>query len=915
MKEIVNPMTKQMTSADVRQAFLDFFAKRHHQVAASSSLVPANDPTLLFTNAGMVQFKDVFLGLDNRDYSRATTSQKCMRISGKHNDLENVGPSPRHHTFFEMLGNFSFGDYFKEEAITAGYELLTKVYGLPPERLAFTVYETDDEAYRIWTEVVGVDPKRVARMGPKTNFWQMADTGPCGPTSEIHWDKNPGLGEDTIIDALVREDERFLELWNLVFMQFNRTEPDPKHTGKYDAPLPAPGVDTGMGLERIVSVVQGTEANYDTDLFADIMDATQEILGHDDETREKNTVAYRVIADHMRAATFLIADGVNPGPKEREYIARMVIRRALRFAHQMGVDKPFLTGVSEAVIHKMGDIYPELKQFEERISYQIGTEEDRFLRTLDNALGELESQIARMKDEGVKVMAGEQAFDLYQTHGLPLEITRDLLREERLGVDEEGFKTAQAAHSEISDQDSSRAFEDVTIYQGLIAELKETGKLPETGVLYEPYDYSQFERTATIVALLKEGQAVDHVDWEAGASFEIVLDATSFYVESGGQVSDTGIIVTDDWEFEIRDVKKPVGGLIVHSGVMTYGNRISVGDQVTAVINHHRRWDIMRNHTATHLLHKSLRDVLGNHVQQRGSLVAPDVLRFDFSHNEKVQPADLRRIEKQVNEMIMENEPVMIVEKPLDEARREGAMALFGEKYGSTVRTVTVPSKIDPLYSYELCGGTHVEMTGQIGNFIITREESTGSGVRRVLALTGHSAQSYIQDRLSVLDRVASNLNTDPVELSSKVEALREEVKALQKQLAELEQSKADDVIKDLMAAVEEVNGATILTAQVDTDDGDLLSWMVDRCREHITSGAVVLGAEIDGKARLVAKVTPDMIDKGIKAGEIIRQSAGRVGGGGGGRPDFASAGGKNPAGIPDAIQLANELIKAKLNG
>jgi len=903
---------KRLTSDEIRQKFLDYFADKGHQIVAASSLVPGNDPTLLFTNAGMVQFKDVFLGLDRRPYDRAATSQKCMRISGKHNDLENVGPSPRHHTFFEMLGNFSFGDYFKRDAIKFAYELLTEVYGLPGDRLAFTVYETDDEAYNVWTQEIGVDPRRVARMGPKTNFWQMAETGPCGPTSEIHWDNHPEKGAGGIIESLTREDDRFLELWNLVFMQFNRTEADPSHTGRYDVPLPAPGVDTGMGLERIVAVLQDAPSNYDTDVFLDIMDATQEILGHDDAFRHEHYVAYRVIADHTRSAAFLIADGVNPGTTGREYITRMLIRRAWRFAHKMGVEKPFLSNVADAVIQKLGSVYPELVQFRDAIQYQISAEERNFIRTLDRALAELDERIASMEDAGNTVMPGEDAFFLHATHGLPLEITRDLLREHDLDVDEAGFRSALEQHR-LTSGISVQEFDDVRIYQKALEDLKEAGILGPQGVVYNPYDYGHLKRSTKIAALLVDGSVSKSILGDGSSSIEIVLVETPFYVASGGQVSDMGTICGDGWEFAVQDVFQPVGGLIVHVGVLQRGAKISQGERVTAAVDTTRRWDIMRNHTATHLLHASLRNVLGEHVRQKGSLVAPELLRFDFSHNARLSEAELKSIEREVNERTLENLPVSIAFKKLDEARKEGAMALFGEKYGEDVRTVTVPSEDGARYSYELCGGTHVQSTGEIGPFVITHEESSSAGVRRITALTGHGAQAYINKRLDLLDTVAARLKVEPDTLEERIDGLLEELRTAQQAIAEMNETQAGNVVKNLLSQAITIQGSTVLTAVVQAADGELLGWMADRCREHIQSGAVVLGANVDGKARLVAKVSTDLVEKGIRAGDIIGQIAKVVGGGGGGRPDFASAGGKDPAKLDEAITLAQSLIKEKL--
>ncbi len=904
---------ERLSSAQIRQLFLDFFRQRGHEVVASSSLVPGNDPTLLFTNAGMVQFKDVFLGLDQRPYLRATTSQKCMRISGKHNDLESVGPSPRHHTFFEMLGNFSFGDYFKRDAILFAYDLLTNVYGLPPDRLAFTVYRTDNEAYDIWTREVGIDPRRVARMGPKTNFWQMAETGPCGPTSEIHWDLDPDLGIDNIIPALEREDDRFLELWNLVFMQFNRTEADPAHTGQHDVPLPAPGVDTGMGLERLVAILQDAPSNYDTDLYTDIMDATQEILGHDNAFRQAHYVAYRVIADHTRAAAFLIADGVNPGTTGREYVPRMMIRRAWRFAHTMDVNRPFLVDVADAVIAKMGSVYPELVQFREAIRYQIATEEERFMHTLDRALEELQSHIHRLQEADQTEMNGQDAFVLYATHGLPLEITRDLLTEQGLTVDEAGFREYMERHREESTSGDTRAFADVSLYQEVLAELQSDGVLGPEGVAYTPYNYNLLTLNSHVLALISRGQRITEA--ERGQPVEVVLAGTPFYVESGGQVSDTGMLRGSDWEVRVEDMRMPIGGLILHIGQVVAG-KVKVGDSATAAVDADRRWDIMRNHTATHLLHASLRQVLGEHVRQKGSLVAPDRLRFDFTHNAALSPDQIARISQQVNEMILANRPVEVVFKGLDEARREGAMALFGEKYGATVRTITIlePEEHDGRYSYELCGGTHVRTTAEIGPFVITREESSGAGVRRIEAVTGRGAQALIRQRLDMLSMVADLLSTgDVTAVEDRVRALIEELRAAQARIDQLERGSARDTVSELVAQATEIDGIKIVAAQVEAPDADLLAQMADWCRDRLASGVVLLGSEIDGKARLVAKVTPDLVKRGIHAGNLVGAVAKIVGGGGGGRPDFATAGGKDPDRLPQAVAAVNDLVSTAL--
>ncbi len=906
---------KHMTSAEIRQAFLDFFAKRGHEVVASSSLVPGNDPTLLFTNAGMVQFKDVFLGQDRRPYNRAVTSQKCMRISGKHNDLENVGPSPRHHTFFEMLGNFSFGDYFKRDAIRYAYSLLTDVYGLPADRLAFTVYRDDDDAYNIWVNDIGIDPKRVARMGPKTNFWQMAETGPCGPTSEIHWDLKPARGADSIIDTVVAEDDRFLELWNLVFMQFNRTAPDPSHSGQFDQPLPAPGVDTGLGLERITAVLQNVAANYDTDLFTDLMDATQEILGHDDAFRQKYYVAYRVIADHTRAASFLIADGVNPGTTGREYVTRMLIRRAWRFAHDMAVDTPFLSSVAGALVEKMGHVYPELRQFQEAIRYQITTEEERFMRMLDNSLEVMEEIIERMRAEERNTMTGEEAFFLYSTHGLPLEITRDLLQERSLDVDERAFRAAMGEHIERSGGEKG-VFVDVSSYRRVLSRLQQEGKLGSDGVSCDPYDYQRLSRATEVLAILENGEPV--VSAQKGEHVEMVLAETPFYVESGGQVSDTGSITGTDWSVHVIHVHRPVGGLIVHAGTVARG-RVTEGSPAQAAVDVARRWDIMRNHSATHLLHAALRSVLGEHVRQKGSLVAPDRLRFDFSHNSRLTPEEIDQITSEVNRMILANIPIQIVHKALEEARREGAMALFGEKYGAIVRTVTVCAPEDlsdncARFSYELCGGTHVRSTGEIGPFVTLEEGSSGSGVRRIEAVTGRGAQELLYERQVLLRSIAQRVDAKrPDEIIARVDNMRERLEAAEQAIERLQRQSDKSAVENLLHQAREVDGTRVLAAVVRAQDDKALGQIADWCRDRLDSGVVVLGSEIDGQARLVAKVTPDLVSRGVKAGQLVGEVAKLVDGRGGGRPDFATAGGKNPAKLPEALAQVSALVAEAL--
>lgn len=891
-----------MTSVEARQAFLDYFVEFQHKAVASSALVPSNDPTLLFTNAGMVQFKDVFLGLDKRDYKRAATSQKCMRVSGKHNDLENVGPSPRHHTFFEMLGNFSFGDYFKKDAIRFAYEVLTQVYELPTERLAFTVYESDDEAYNIWIKDMGVDPKRVARLGPKTNFWQMAETGPCGPTSELHWDKYPERGEDGIIPSLVDEDDRFLELWNLVFMQFNRTQSDPTHTGQFDMPLPAPGVDTGMGLERILSVMNGVTNNYETDLFMPIIQRTQALTGDTDEQRNANIVPYRVIADHIRAAVFLIGDGVMPGAKGRDAVCRLVLRRAARFGSKLGFQEPFLGKVAEAVFEVMGSHYTEIVERAESIKKIITQEEIRFRRTLDRGLSELEAELDTLAQTGERLLSGKTAFYLKATLGLPIQVIKDVAEERGFGVDEAAFNTEEDQHSAVSGGGLAMGQIDMgEIYKTTFADLKQHKQLREQGVAYDPYGPLQVEDA--VLALFREGQRVNEAI--AGEKIEIIVGKTPFYVEAGGQVSDTGIISSSSWIIEIEDTRRPIGGFIVHIGEVIEGTP-KVGDAANLQVDAERRADIIRNHTATHLLHAALRNRLGTHVQQRGSLVAPDRLRFDFAHDAKVSAEELQSIEAAVNAAILANYPVIAKEKSLAEARAEGAMALFGEKYGDTVRTITI-GKNGKRYSYELCGGVHVPETAEIGSFIVVSEGSVSAGIRRVEALTGRSAIDYVQHTLHAISHIAHQLGTTTDQISGRLEALQEELVASKKHIAQLQREMARTQF--LQTQPESLNGAAVMVRSFDNLTMDSLREVSDWFRDTHKSGVLVAGSVHEGKPQLLVAVTDDLTKKGLHAGNIIKEIAAIVGGGGGGRPNLAQAGGKDSSQLEKALVRGRELI------
>ncbi len=981
---------KKMTSAEVREAFLEFYEEMGHKRVPSSSLVPGNDPTLLFTNAGMVQFKDVFLGLDKRPYTRATTSQKCMRVSGKHNDLENVGPSPRHHTFFEMLGNFSFGDYFKHEAIRFAYDLLTKVYEMPLDRLAFTVYESDDEAYHIWVDEIGVPAQRVARMGAKTNFWQMAETGPCGPTSEIHWDLRPQDGEDGIVAALQAEDDRFLEIWNLVFMQFNRTQPDPQHTGQWDTPLPAPGVDTGAGLERIVCVLQGAKANYETDLFMPIIRRVQSLTGQTDAQRDANIVPYRVIADHMRAATFLISDGVRPGATGRDYVCRMVIRRAVRFGTKLGFEEPFLADVCDAVIDTMGTAYPELLDQRETLRRTITNEEVRFRRAMDRALAELDGMLdtlaeqakaqlmqllapltgagsapaavggeqdpmdaqinqidqalaasgagnvlaglvdrlgqdVRLSDiiaalgidsslrdelEMAGQLPGDLAFRLHAEKGLPLEITRDVARERGFTVDEVGFRAAQKQHEAVSRGQDGGAFGTIDMgetYRALLNDLRERGVI-DSGVQRD--QYGPLSGEARVLAILRDGEQVERAG--VGDRVEVVLDFTPFYVESGGQVSDTGVIEGEGWTVDVEDARQPVGGLVVHGGEVVEGQP-AIDTDCVVTVDGERRLDIMRNHTATHLLHAQLRAVLGSHVQQRGSLVAPDRLRFDFSHDQPVSAEELDVITHHINLAILADMPVLSVVKDREAAKAEGAMALFGEKYGESVRTISIMEDDASRYSYELCGGTHVTHTGVIGPFVVTSEGSVAQGIRRIEAVTGRGAEAYIRRSLHRLEDAAGQLGTTPDVLPTRIAALQDDLRASQHDVARLHRRVAWLAFGQLMQDASVICGVVVLVAQVESTTADTLREMTDWFRDRVDSGIVVLGTVAEtGKPQLVAAATKDLKGR-VHAGNVIKSAAQIVGGGGGGRPDMAQAGGKDPEKLDAALQHARDLIAQAL--
>jgi alanyl-tRNA synthetase len=896
---------KHLTTNEIRQLFLDFFHEHGHEIVASSSLVPQDDPTLLLTNAGMNQFKDTFLGVEKRAYNRATTSQKCMRVSGKHNDLENVGPSPRHHTFFEMLGNFSFGDYFKQDAIRFAWQLLVDELGLPLDRLWFTVYEDDAEAERLWVET-GADPSRVLRFGKKDNWWAMGDTGPCGPCSEIHYywgDLNEQKPDG------VNKDDEYLEIWNLVFMQY-----DAKPDGKL-VPLPAPSVDTGAGLERLASILQGKDNNYDTDAFTPIMGRIQQLAGHSDAQRQEHLIRYRAIADHARACTFMIGDGVLPGNEGRQYVLRMILRRAARFGKIIGFDRPFLALVADAVIQEMGSHYSDLLAKRDYIMQTITEEEERFHRTLVNGLRILDDLMEEMRSEGRTQISGQEAFFLWDTFGFPLDLTRDIAQDNGLTIDEAGFRTALTAQKEKSRTTAvEKLGQDVSTYADHFRKLQEQGVIDRAGVRHRIYD-DLAEVDTTVAAIFVDGQPVEEAI--AGQSVEILLPETVFYVETGGQVSDTGELYywpedLDEpvWSIEVTEMRRPIPGMILHVGVVTNGS-VAVGDPVEAGIDTVRRWDIMRNHTATHVLHTALRERLGNHVHQAGSLVAPERLRFDFTHGHGLSDEDVAVIERRANAIILENYPVNTRWTTYNQAISEGVTALFTEKYGNEVRVVSFGEEEG--VSAELCGGTHVDSTAEIGPFRVVTEGSVAAGVRRIEVVTGRVAEQMIEERLTALNAIAELTHSKPAETVAAVRELIAENQTLQKELAQLRQKQARQDTQSLLDRAEHIDGFSVLAVSVPASDVDTMRQMTDWFRDKLGSSVVAVGAVIDDKPLIVAAVTDDLVGRGMHAGNIVRDAAKLMGGGGGGRPTLAQAGGRESARLEEALQSISRWVKANL--
>lgn len=862
---------------EIRELFLSFFERKGHTRVKSASLVPESDPTLLFVNAGMVPFKNVFLGLEKRPYTRAVSCQKCLRVSGKHNDLEQVGYTSRHHTFFEMLGNFSFGDYFKEEAIEYAWEFVTEVLRLPPEKLYVSVYEEDEEAFRIWSEGIGFPAQRIWRLGKEDNFWQMGDTGPCGPSSELYVDR----GEE------YEGEERYLEIWNLVFMQFNRDE-----KGRL-TPLPSPNIDTGMGLERIASVLQNTKTNYEIDVIYPLVRFGEEISGVSYGRSFEGDVALRVIADHLRALTFAISDGVIPSNEGRGYVIRRILRRALRFGYKLGVEDPFLYRGIDVVVDLMRDPYPELEISREFVRGVVRGEEERFIRTLRTGLQEIEEMISRAKEEGRSILTGEEVFRAYDTFGFPLDLVEEIAREKGLGIDMEGFQREMEAQRERA----RRHFKiEARKVKPVYTKLKEEGRRS----LF--VGYTRYDCETQVIALVKGEEQVGELG--EGEEGEVLLRETPFYPEGGGQVGDTGVVETDRALFRVEDTLSPVEGIIVHRGRVLKG-KLSVGDQVVARIDRERREDIMRNHTATHLLHAALRNVLGEHVRQAGSLVADEYLRFDFTHFSALSREELAEVERLVNEKIRENLEVRVEETDYQAAIRSGAVAIFEEKYGEKVRVISAGD-----FSRELCGGTHVRRTGDIGYFKITSESSVGAGMRRITARTGRWAVDYSLREHFLLEDAGALLNAKAEEVPDKIAALREELKEKEREIARLRQELLKHSVETLVRS-EPAGDFTLFWGMFRDVSPEDLRNIADLLRRRTGRDVVFLVSERNGKLSTVVAVSREITDR-VRADEIIRKVSKALGGGGGGRADMAQGGGTDPSGFEEAVRLLREILTAR---
>ncbi len=866
--------------ADIRKSFLDFFASKGHTIVASSPLVPGNDPTLMFTNSGMVQFKDVFLGTDKRPYNRAVSVQACLRAGGKHNDLENVGYTARHHTFFEMLGNWSFGDYFKRESLKWAWELLTEVYKLPKERLLATVYQEDDEAYDIWTKEIGLPPERVIRIGDNKggryksdNFWMMADTGPCGPCSEIFYDHGPHIagGPPGSPDE---DGDRFIEIWNNVFMQFDMAE-DGSVT-----PLPAPCVDTGMGLERLAAILQHVHSNYEIDLF----DALIKAAGRETGVEDLNNKSLRVIADHIRATAFLVSDGVIPSNEGRGYVQRRIVRRAIRHGYKLGKKTPFFHKLVAELVRLMGDAYPKLREQEQRITEVLKAEEERFFETLANGMEILDSALGG----GAKVLPGDVAFKLHDTYGFPLDLTNDVCRERDVEVDEAGFKAAMEKQKA-----QARA----------AGKFKMDKALEYTGAVNQFTGYDKLAETAKIVAIYVDGTSSAAL--KAGQTGVVVLDTTPFYAESGGQVGDEGTITSGSARFAVGDTLKVKADVYGHHGTLEEGT-LNVGDTVQAEVNTALRAATVRNHSATHLMHKALREVLGSHVQQKGSLVNAERTRFDFAHNAPVTDAQVREIERLVNDEILANQPTQARLMDIESAQKTGAMMLFGEKYGETVRVLDIGS------SRELCGGTHVQRTGDIGLFKVVAEGGVAAGVRRIEAVTGTNALAYLQQLESTVNQAAGTLKTSATELNGRIGQALDNVRALEKEVAALKGKLASSQGDELVNQAVDVKGLKVLAAALPGADAKTLRDTMDKLKDKLKTGAIVLAAVDGDKVQIAAGVTADSVGK-LKAGELVNFVAQQVGGKGGGKPDMAMAGGTDASKLPAALASVTGWVTQQL--
>jgi len=873
-----------MTGNDIRKQFLDYFAKHNHRIVRSSSLVPQEDPTLLFINAGMVQFKRVFLGEDKRDYVRATTSQKCVRAGGKHNDLENVGYTARHHTFFEMLGNFSFGDYFKEGAIDLAWDLLTNGYGLPADKLWASVYLDDDDAYELWHKNIGLPAERIVRLGEKDNFWAMGDTGPCGPCSEILIDRGEEFGCGRPECTAGCDCDRYLEIWNLVFMQFNRDA-----SGKL-TPLPKPSIDTGLGLERMVSIIQDVPTNYDTDLIRPIIARTEELaekrLGESHET----AVAMKVIADHSRAAAFLIGDGIMPSNEGRGYVLRRIMRRAIRYGRNIGLNRPFLSETAKVVFEIMKPAYPELSEAAAFITNIIKNEEARFLETLDTGMKVLNDTLADIRARGLNRVPGDIIFKLYDTFGFPVDIVQDVVRDENMGLDMDGFD--QAMDAQRARSRSVATFDSISqAYKNLSAR----------GIKPEFVGYNSLSGDSKILVLVADGEQI--AEAAEGQTLEVVTAATPFYAESGGQIGDTGTISGENFELEVLDTIKDPTGLIIHKGRVICGS-LRRGDAVSLKVDGDKREATALNHTATHILHAVLRQVLGDHVKQGGSLVSPDRLRFDFTHFSLIDADTLETIEGLVNQRIRQNIPTDIAEMDADDAFKSGATALFEEKYGDRVRVVSLTD-----FSRELCGGTHTGRTGNIGLFKIVSESSIASGVRRIEALTGEPALAFIQQTARALNDTAHLLKDKAWAVPARVKKMQADLKAFEKEIEQLKTRQATEATEASPDVVRSIGGIKVLAQKVSVDTPAALRNLADRLKDKIQSGIVVLGSTAGAKAMLIVMVTQDLTDR-YHAGNIIKQVAAEVGGRGGGRPDMAQAGGNQPGNLDKALAKAYEVIE-----